>query len=124
MRTLLEAQYEDKSKSKGWAVFWSIIPAPCGFGNFYAKNYGVGALFLVGETGLFSVWIKAATKRDTADVSAGAYGLLYLGVRVLDCVVAARSVGKYNQRLREKYGLILNAVPYKDKLYATATFDF
>lgn len=123
MRTLLEAQYEDKSKSKGWAVFWSIIPG-YGVGNFYAKNYGAGAVFLLGEAVLQAAWISALAKEDTAGASAGTFGLLYLGVRVLDCVVAARSVGKHNQRLREKYGLTLHAVPYGDKVYATATFDF
>jgi|GEM_PF-1238509 len=123
MRRLLEAQVEDKSKSKGWAIFWSIIPG-YGVGNFYAKNYGAGALFLLGEAVLQSAWIAALAKDDTSAANASTFGLLYLSVRVLDCVVAARSVGKYNQRLREKYGLTLNAVPYRDKVYATASFNF
>jgi TolB-like protein len=119
MRTLLEAQYEDKSKSKGWSVFWScLIP---GAGNLYAKNYAGALIFFVAGYGATGVYLASAIS-DSGNV--GAWGLAMLGVRVLDCVVAARSVGKYNQRLREKYGLTLNAVPYKDKVYATATFDF
>lgn len=123
MRTLLEAQYEDKSKSKGWAVFWSIIPG-YGVGNFYAKNYVAGGAFLVGDALAQAAWISALASDDTSGSNAAAMGLLYLGVRVLECVVAARSVGRHNKRLREKYGLTLNALPYKDKVYATATFDF
>lgn len=123
MRRLMEAQYDDKSKSKGWAIFWSIIPG-YGVGNFYAKNYGAGAVFLLGEVALQSAWISALAKDDTSGSGAATLGLIYLGVRVLDCVVAARSVGSYNKKLRERYGLSLQAVPYKDKVYATATFDF
>ncbi len=124
MRKLLEAQYEDKSKSKGWAVFWSIIPG-YGVGNFYAKNYIAGALFLVGDAVAQAAWISSSlASDDTSGGNAAAMGLLYLGVRVLECVVAARSVGNHNKRLREKYGLTLHAVPYRDKVYATATFNF
>lgn len=122
MRRLLEAQYEDKSKSKGWAVFWSIIPG-YGVGNFYAKNYVAGGAFLVGDALAQAAWISALASSDTS-TSAGTLGLLYLGIRVLECVVAARSVGSYNKKLRERYGLSLQALPYKNKVYATATFNF
>lgn len=122
MRRLLEAQYEDKTKSKGWAVFWSIIPG-YGVGNLYAKNYVAGGLFLVGDAVAQAAWISALASSDSS-TSAGALGLMYLGVRLLDCVVAVRSVDSHNKRLRQKYGLTLQAVPYKDKVYATATFEF
>jgi TolB-like protein len=122
MRTLLEAQYEDKSKSKGWAVFWSVLIPYAGAGSLYAKNYGASVILFLGSAVSASAWIAALN--DSSNSSKSAWGLAYLGTRVLDVVIATRSVGKYNQRLREKYGLTLNAVPYKDKLYATATFDF
>lgn len=122
MRRLLEAQYDDKKKSKGWALFWSIIPG-YGVGNFYAKNYAAGGLFLVADAVAQAAWISSLASSDTSTNTA-AMGLLYLGVRLLDCVVAVRSVDKHNKRLREKYGLTLHALPYRDKVYATATFNF
>ena len=120
MKRLLESQVESRSKSTGWSVFWSVIIP--GAGNFYAHNYGASAVFLLGSVGTQAAWISAALN-DSSN-SAGAWGLAYLGIRVLDVVVATRSVNGYNKRLREKYGLSFQVLPYKEKLYATATFDF
>jgi TolB-like protein len=113
MRGFMEAQYEDKSKSKGWAVFWSIIP---GCGNIYAKNYGGGVLFLTAGLVSQSLWIE---KAGDADKSASMWGLIYLGVRVTDCVVAVKSVSSYNSNLRKKLGLSLQVTPF-DKRPALA----
>ncbi len=132
LRRLLEAQYDSRKKSKGWAVFWSILLP--GAGNYYAKNYVAGTVFLVGGLTLQFSWMAAAIGSDTSgtasatssqkSTNASALGLLYLGVRVVDTFVATGSVERYNRKLRQKYGLTLQAVPYRDKVYATAAFDF
>jgi len=131
MKKMLEAQYEDKKKSKGWAVFWSVLIP--GVGNYYAKNPIAGTIFLVGGFGLQAAWISQTNSSDTATSTGVAekkssktsvLGLIYIGVRVIDTIVATRSVDRYNKKLREKYGLTLKAMPYKGKMYATAGFDF
>lgn len=132
IRRMLEAQYDEKKKSKGWAVFWSVLVP--GAGNFYAKNPLAGTVFMIGGLGFQFAWIAANNFPDTTDSYSSTskpsssaittLGLITLGVRVIDVMVATRSVDKYNRRLREKYGLTLNAVPYRDKVYATATFNF
>jgi TolB-like protein len=115
MRGFMEAQYEDKSKSKGWAVFWSVIP---GCGNFYAKNYKAGALFLTAGLMAQSLWIE---KQDDAKKT---WGLIHLGIRVTDCVVAVRSVGRYNANLRKKLGLSLDIQPRRDGISTALSMEF
>jgi hypothetical protein len=134
MKKMLEAQYEDKKKSKGWSVFWSVLLP--GAGNYYAKNPIAGTVFLVGGFGLQIAWMASIAKSDTTTYNSStsttssnssntaALGLICLGVRVIDTIVATKSVDRYNKKLREKYGLTLNAVPHKEKVYATATFNF
>ncbi|MDQ7797723.1 MAG: CsgG/HfaB family protein [Candidatus Edwardsbacteria bacterium] len=110
MRGFMEAQYEDKSKSKGWAIFWSVIP---GCGNFYAKNYKAGVLFLTAGLMTQSLWV------EKQDESKKTWGFIHLGVRVTDCVVAVKSVSSYNANLRKKLGLSFQVTPF-DKRPALA----
>jgi len=110
LRGMAETQYEDKSKSKGWAVFWSIIP---GCGNFYAKNYRAGVIFMTAGFMAQSLWI------EKTDESKKTWGLIHLGIRVTDCVVAVKSVGRYNANLRKKLGLSFDITPF-DKRPALA----
>ena len=119
LRGMAETQYEDKSKSKGWATFWSVLIP--GTGNIYAKNYGGGFLFLTAGLVSQSIWIE---KVGADDKSAGMWGLIYLGVRVTDCVVAVKSVGRYNTKLRKKLGLSLNVQPTKDGITTALNMKF
>ncbi len=114
MRGFLETQYEDKSKSKGWATVWSIIP---GCGNLYAKNYGAAALF-------FAAGITAHSTYANADDKSGLPAVVLLSVRVADWVVAMRSVDRYNARLRKKLGLTYQLQPYPDGFFASLTASF
>lgn len=114
MRGFLETQYEDKSKSKGWATLWSIIP---GCGNLYAKNYGAAALF-------FAAGMTAHGAYANAEEGPGRLGLILLSVRVADWVVAMRSVGRYNTRLRKKLGLSYRLQPYPNGLSASLAASF
>lgn len=132
MKNLLKAQYEDKKKSKGWAVFWSVLVP--GAGNFYAKNPLAGTIFMIGGLSFQIAWLSARSLPDSTENYSStskpsssaitALGLITLGVRVMDIIVATRSVERYNKRLREKYGLTLRAVPYRNRIYATAGFNF
>ncbi len=115
MRGFMEAQYEDKSKSKGWATFWSVLIP--GAGNVYAKNYKGGVLFFTAGVVTQSIWMEKAGADD--DKSTGMWGLIYLGVRLTDWVVSVRSVGRYNAKLRKKLGLSLEITPF-DKRPALA----
>lgn len=119
MRGFMEAQYEDKSKSKGWATFWSIfIP---GAGNVYAKNYKGGVLFLTAGVVTQSIWMEKAFNDDK---STGAWGLIYLGIRVTDCVVSVKSAGRYNDKLRKKLGLSFDVLPRKDGISTALSMEF
>lgn len=115
MRGFMEAQYEDKSKSKGWATFWSIIP---GCGNIYAKNYGGGLLFFTAGIVAHSAYASAN------DTSSSAWGLVLIGVRVTDWLVAMRSVGRYNAKLRKKLGLSFDIQPRRDGLSTALSMEF
>jgi hypothetical protein len=114
MRGFLETQYEDKSKSKGWATFWSMIP---GCGNLYAKNYGAAVLF-------FAAGMTAHGAYANAEEGSGGLGLILLTVRVTDWVVAMRSVERYNARLKKKLGLSYALQPYPNGLSAALTASF
>ncbi|MBU1355011.1 MAG: hypothetical protein KJ620_00385 [Candidatus Edwardsbacteria bacterium] len=115
MRGFMEAQYEDKSKSKGWATFWSIIP---GCGNIYAKNYKGGILFLTAGLVTQSIWM------EKNDDSKGMWGMIYLGIRTSDWVISMRSVNKYNANLRKKYGLSFDVLPRKDGISTALSMEF
>ncbi|MRR10061.1 hypothetical protein EG831_08320, partial [bacterium] len=104
MRGFMEAQYDENSKSRGWATVWSIIP---GCGNVYARNYGAGILF-------FIAGVTAHSAYATADEGAkGGKGAVLLAVRAVDWAVAMRSVGRYNAKLRKKYGLTTSLTPFQ-----------
>lgn len=118
IRGMLEAQYEDKSKSKGWAVFWSLYPG-FGVGNFYAKNKIAGSAFLFGN--IVAMWGISNTQTST-ESSARLAALLV--VKVLDCVVAYRSAGNYNKKLREKYGLTLDYNPQSQEIKTALSVQF
>jgi hypothetical protein len=118
IRGMLEAQYDDKSKSKGWAVFWSMYPG-FGVGNFYAKNKIAGSAFLVGN--IAAMWGISNTQSST-ESSARLAALLV--VKVLECVVAYRSAGNYNKKLREKYGLTLDCNPQSQELKTALSVQF
>lgn len=116
MRSLIQAQAERESKSKGWSVFWSFLLP--GAGNLYAKNYWGAAGFFTASMLGQGMFIAAAADDDSTS-NPTVWGLIYLGVRVTDMVVAARSVGRYNQKVRRKYGLTLAPSPF-DKRPALA----
>lgn len=103
MRGFMEAQYDENSKSKGWATFWSLIP---GCGNVYARNYGGGILFFIAGVTAHSAYATAD------DGSKGGKGAVLLAVRVADWAIAMRSVGRYNAKLRKKYGLTWELTPF------------
>jgi len=103
MRGFMEAQYDENSKSKGWATVWSIIP---GCGNVYAKNYGGGILFFIAGVTAHSAYATAA------EGAKGGKGAVLLAVRLADWLIAMRSVGRYNVRLRQKYGLTMSLTPF------------
>ena len=103
MRGFMEAQYDENSKSKGWATVWSIIP---GCGNVYAKNYGGGILFFIAGVTAHSAYATAA------EGAKGGKGAVLLVVRLADWLIAMRSVGRYNVRLRQKYGLTMSLTPF------------
>ncbi|MCU0606303.1 MAG: penicillin-binding protein activator LpoB [Candidatus Edwardsbacteria bacterium] len=120
MRSLIMAQVERESKSKFWAVTWSIFP---GAGNLYARNYWGASGFCVAGFITFGAWVNSNTDGDST-TNPGTWGLIHLGIRVADMVVAARSVGRHNKKVRQKYGLTMVPSPFDTRpaLALTGTF--
>ncbi|MBI5805912.1 hypothetical protein HZA73_07690 [candidate division TA06 bacterium] len=120
MQRLLEGQAQQEFKSKGWALFWSLVIP--GAGNFYAKSYGRSAFFFLGSITAQS----AATVQAVTDNSSGAGGwaLVYVVLRVADVVVANRSVNRYNLKVRKKYGLTYEFLPQSNEIKTALSVQF
>ena len=109
MRTLIVSQAEREKKSNGWSIVWSFVFP--GAGNLYAKNYIGAVCFAASGIVANGAWVAAAVDRDST-TNATTWGLIYLGVRITDMVIASRSVTKYNRRVMAKYGLTMELTPF------------
>lgn len=120
MQRLLEGQAEREYKSKGWALFWSLVIP--GAGNFYAKSYGRSAFFFISSiTAQSAATAQALNHKSSA---AGGWALAYVVLRVADVVVANRSVNRYNQKVRKKYGLTYEFLPQSKEIKTALSVQF
>jgi curli biogenesis system outer membrane secretion channel CsgG len=120
MQRLLEGQAQQEYKSKGWGLFWSLVIP--GAGNFYAKSYGRSAFFFLGSITAQSAFTVQALSDNSS--GAGGWGLAYVVLRVADIVVANRSVNRYNQNVRKKYGLTYEFLPQNKEIKTALSVQF
>jgi len=120
MQRLLQGQAEQEYKSKGWALFWSLVIP--GAGNFYAKSYGRSAFFFISSFTAQSVFTAQALNDNSS--GAGGWALAYVVLRAADVFVANNSVNRYNQKVRKKYGLTYEFLPQSNEIKTALSVQF
>jgi TolB-like protein len=120
MQRLIQGQAEREYKSKGWALFWSLVIP--GAGNFYAKSYGRSAFFFIGSIATQSAFTVQALRDNQS--GAGGWALAYIVLRATDVFVANNSVNRYNLKVRKKYGLAFEYLPQSQETKTALSVNF
>jgi curli biogenesis system outer membrane secretion channel CsgG len=119
MKNLIQAQVDQQSKSGLAGFSWSLfIP---GAGHIYAHKYWLGAGYAGARLITFGNWLSFV---KTPGQEKQTWGTLFMASWILDFALAPRSVRKYNQNLRQKYGLTYEYLPQSQEIKTALSLQF